>query len=158
MEKITTCLWFDGQAEEAANFYVGLFPDSEVTAVHRAASDYPSGKEGDVLLVEFTLAGRAFSGLNGGPHFKFTEAISLSVDVADQAELDRYWAALSSHPENEQCGWCKDRYGLSWQIVPHVMQRAMENPDKAVTKRVFAAMMEMTKLDVAKLEAAERGE
>jgi predicted 3-demethylubiquinone-9 3-methyltransferase (glyoxalase superfamily) len=154
MDKITTCLWFDHNAEEAARFYVGLFPDSEITDIIRSPGDYPNGKAGDVLLVLFKLAGRNFSGLNGGPNFRFSEAISMSIDCADQAEVDRYWAALSAHPENEQCGWVKDKFGLSWQIVPRAMSRLLGDPDSAKRKRVFGAMMKMKKLDVAALERA----
>jgi predicted 3-demethylubiquinone-9 3-methyltransferase (glyoxalase superfamily) len=154
MDKITTCLWFDHNAEEAARFYVGLFPDSKITEVIRSPDDYPNGKAGDVLLVLLTLAGRDFSALNGGPQFRFTEAISMSIDCADQAEVDRYWKALSAHPENEQCGWVKDKFGLSWQIVPRAMTRLLSDPDQAKRKRVFAAMMKMKKLDVAALEGA----
>lgn len=154
MEKITTCLWFNRNAEEAARFYVGLFPDSEITNIIRAAADYPNGKAGDVLLVLFKLAGRSFSGLNGGPKFRFSEAISMSIDCADQAEVDRYWKALSAHPENEQCGWVKDKFGLSWQVVPLALPRLLSDPDSAKRKRVFEAMMKMKKLDVAALERA----
>src|ERR1700722_770681 len=154
MEKITTCLWFDRNAEEAARFYVGLFPDSEISEIVRSPGDYPNGKAGDVLLVLFTLGGRRFSGLNGGPKFRFSEAISMSIDCADQAEVDRYWAALSAHPENEQCGWVKDKFGLSWQIVPRAMKRLLSHPDSATRKRAFDAMTKMKKLDVAALERA----
>jgi len=154
MDKITTCLWFDHNAEEAARFYVELFPDSEITEIVRSPGDYPNGKTGDVLLVLFKLGGRNFSGLNGGPNFHFTEAISMSIDCADQAEVDRYWEALSAHAENEQCGWVKDKFGLSWQIVPRVMPRLLSDPDSAKRKRVFQAMMKMKKLDVAALERA----
>ena len=154
MDKITTCLWFDRNAEAAARFYVGLFPDSEITEIMRSPGDYPNGKGGDVLLVLFKLAGRRYSGLNGGPGFGFSQAISMSIDCADQAEVDRYWAALSAHPENEQCGWVKDKFGLSWQIVPRAMPRLLSDPDAAKRKRVFKAMMNMKKLDVAALERA----
>ena len=154
MDKITTCLWFDRNAEEAARFYVSLFPESEITDIIRSPGDYPNGKAGDVLLVLFKLNGRSFSGLNGGPNFRFSEAISMSIDCADQAEVDRYWEALSAHPENEQCGWAKDKFGLSWQIVPRAMPRLLSDPDAAKRKRVFKAMMNMKKLDVAALERA----
>lgn len=156
-QKIVPCLWFDKQAEEAASFYVSLFPDSRVDSVIRSPGDYPSGQEGDVLLVEFTLAGSRFTGLNGGPHFKFSEAVSLQIDCEDQAEVDRLWGALSAVPESEQCGWVKDRYGLSWQVVPRRMTELMSEGDAAQKKRVFDAMMQMKKLDVAALEAAARG-
>jgi predicted 3-demethylubiquinone-9 3-methyltransferase (glyoxalase superfamily) len=154
VDKITTCLWFDHNAEEAARFYVGLFPDSHITDIIRSPGDYPNGKAGDVLLVLFKIAGRSFSGLNGGPNFLFSEAISMSIDGADQAEVDRYYAALSAHPENEQCGWAKDKFGLSWQIVPRAMPRLLSHPDPAKRKRVFEAMMKMKKIDVAALERA----
>lgn len=156
-QKIVPCLWFDKQAEEAAAFYVSLLPDSRIDSVLRAPGDYPSGKEGDVLLVEFTLAGHQYSALNGGPHFNFTEAVSLQIDCADQAEVDRLTNALSAVPEAEQCGWVKDRYGLSWQIVPHALTRMMADPDPVRSKRVFDAMMGMKRLDIAELERAAAG-
>lgn len=151
------CLWFDGKAEEAARFYVSLFPDSRIDMVERAPSDYPAGKAGDVLLVEFVLRGRPFTALNGGPAFTFTEAVSFQIFVKDQAEYDRYSDALSAHPESEQCGWVKDRYGLSWQIAPTMMSDIMRGADKARAKRVFDAMMPMKRLDIAALEKAARG-
>ena len=158
MKTISICLWFDGQAEEAANFYAGLLPDSRVDAVHRAPGDYPSGEAGQVLLVEFTLMGRPFQGLNGGPQFKFSEAISLTVPCADQAEVDKYWdALLTDGGKPAACGWLTDKFGLSWQIVPDALGRLMEHPDPAVAKRVFEAMMGMVKLDVAGLERAAEG-
>ena len=156
-QKVIPCLWFDKQAEEAVNFYVSLLPDSRVDAVIRSPGDYPSGKAGDVLLVEFTLAGARYTALNGGPHFHFTEAISLQIDCEDQAEVDRLTDALSAVPEAEQCGWVKDRYGLSWQIVPYAMNRFLADPNEGVRRRVFAAMMEMKRLNVAGLERAARG-
>lgn len=156
-QKIVPCLWFDKEAEEAAEFYVSLLPDSRIHAVTRSPGDYPSGKAGDVLLVEFTLAGSRYTALNGGPMFKFNEAISLQIDCEDQAEADRLTEALSAAPESEQCGWVKDRYGLSWQIVPYALTRLMADPDPAVVKRVFDAMMNMKRLNVAALEAAARG-
>lgn len=156
-QKITPCLWFDKQAEEAANYYVSLLPDSRIDAVIRSPGDYPSGKAGDVLLVEFTLAGTRYTALNGGPHFTFTEAVSLQIDCADQAEVDRLTEALSAVPEAEQCGWVKDRYGLSWQIVPAAMNRFLSDPDPAVRTRVFSAMMTMKRLDIAELERAAKG-
>jgi predicted 3-demethylubiquinone-9 3-methyltransferase (glyoxalase superfamily) len=155
--KITPCLWFDKQAEEAAKFYVSLLPDSRVDAVIRAPGDYPSGKAGDVLMVEFTLAGTRYSALNGGPHFSFTEATSLQIDCEDQAEVDRLSEALSTVPEAEQCGWVKDRYGLSWQIIPSAMNRFLADPDPALRQRVFSAMMTMKRLNIAELERAARG-
>ena len=156
-QKVIPCLWFDKQAEEAVGFYVSLFPDSRINAVIRSPGDYPSGKAGDVLLVEFTLAGNRYTALNGGPHFQFNEAISLQIDCEDQAEVDRLTEALSAVPEAEQCGWVKDRYGLSWQIVPYAMNRYLADPDEGVRQRVFAAMMEMKRLNVAAIEAAARG-
>ena len=156
-QKVIPCLWFDNQAEEAAEFYVSLFPDSPIDAVTRAPGDYPSGKAGDVLLVEFTLAGSRYTALNGGPAFNFTEALSLQIDCEDQAEVDRLTESLSAVPEAEQCGWVKDRYGLSWQIVPYAMNRFLADPDPAVRKRVFEAMMQMKRLNVAEIERAARG-
>ena len=155
---ITPCLWFDGQAEEAAKFYVSLFPDSLIDKVVKAPADFPSGKKGDVLVVDFTLMGRKFSGLNGGPYFKFNEAVSFTIPCENQAEVDRYWKALSAVPESEQCGWVKDRYGLSWQIVPTMLYRLLADPDRAKAGRVMEAMLRMKKLDIAALErAAQRG-
>jgi predicted 3-demethylubiquinone-9 3-methyltransferase (glyoxalase superfamily) len=158
MSKLTPCLWFDGKAEEAANFYVSLLPDSRVDNVVRAPSDYPSGEAGNVLVVEFTLAGAKFTGLNGGPYFQFNEAVSFQIDCDDQAEVDRLTEALSAVPEAEQCGWVKDRYGLSWQIVPRVMKAMLADPDRAKAKRAMDAMMEMKRLDIAALERAFEGE
>ncbi len=151
---ITPCLWFDGTAEQAAKFYVSVIPDSRVDAVHRAPADYPSGKAGDVLLVEFTLMGRPFTGLNGGPQFRFNEAVSFQIPVETQAEADRFADALSAVPEAEQCGWLKDRYGVSWQIVPRQLIRLIGGADRARAKRAFAAMMGMKRLDIAALERA----
>jgi predicted 3-demethylubiquinone-9 3-methyltransferase (glyoxalase superfamily) len=158
MSKITTCLWFDGQAEEAANFYAGILPGARVDAVHRAPADYPSGKAGDVLTVEFTIADQKFVGLNGGPHFKFNEAISFQINTEDQAETDRLTNALSAVPEAEQCGWVKDKYGLSWQIVPRILTRYMADSDPAKAKRVMEKMMEMKRIDIAAIERAYAGE
>ena len=155
--KISPCLWFDGQAEEAASFYASLLPDSHVDAVHRAAAEYPSGKKGDVLTVEFTVAGRTFVGLNGGPHFKFNEAVSFQLYTDDQAETDRLTDALSAVPEAEQCGWVKDRFGLSWQIVPRRMLELMSDPDPARAKRAMDAMMQMKRIDIAAVERAADG-
>jgi len=156
-QKIIPCLWFDKQAEEAANFYVSLLPDSRIDDVQTAPGDYPSGKAGDVLLVEFTLAGSRYTALNGGPYFTFNEAISLQIECEDQAEVDRLWDALSAVPESEQCGWVKDRYGLSWQIVPRVLTELLADGAPEVKLRVFNAMMQMKKPDVAALEAAAKG-
>jgi predicted 3-demethylubiquinone-9 3-methyltransferase (glyoxalase superfamily) len=151
---ITPCLWFDGTAEAAANFYVSLLPDSRVERIHRAPGDYPSGQAGDVLTVEFTLMGRPFLGLNGGRYFKFNEAVSLMIPVETQAEVDRLSDALSAVPEAEQCGWVKDRYGLSWQIVPVQMMRLLADPDRGRAGRAFSAMMTMKRIDIAAIEAA----
>ena len=155
-QKIIPCLWFDKQGEEAANFYVSLFPDSRIDAVIRSPGDYPSGKAGDVLLVEFTLAGNRYTALNGGPHFTFNEAVSLQIDCEDQAEVDRLTEALSAVPEAEQCGWVKDRYGLSWQIVPAQMGEWMKG-DAQQTARMLNAMFKMKKLDIAALQQAYEG-
>lgn len=156
--KNTICLWYNNDAEEAARFYAATFPDSSVDAVHRAPGDYPDGKEGNVLTVEFTVMGIPCLGLNGGPAFKHTEAFSFQVATEDQAETDRYWnAIINNGGEESQCGWCRDKWGLSWQITPIVLSKAVTNPDKAVAKRAFEAMMEMKKIDVAAIEAAVRG-
>ena len=157
MSAITPCLWFDGNAEEAAKFYASLFPDSNVNAVHRAPSDYPSGKAGDVLLVEFTLMGQPFTGLNGGPQSKFNEAISFQIPVETQAEADRFADALSAVPEAEQCGWVKDRFGVSWQIVPRQLIRLIGDADRPRAKRAFDAMMQMKRIDIAAIERAAHG-
>jgi len=154
MPNITPCLWFDGNAEEAAKLYVSLLPDSRIDSVNRAPADYPSGKAGDALTVEFTLMGRPFLGLNGGPHFKFNEAVSLMIPVNTQEEIDRLSDALSAVPEAEQCGWIKDRFGLSWQIVPRQLLTLMKNPDQARAKRAMEAMMPMKRIDIAALERA----
>ena len=157
MQTITPCLWFDGNAEEAARFYASLLPDSRVDAVHTAPGDYPSGKTGNVLTVEFTLMGQPFLGLNGGPHFTFNEAVSLMIPVETQGEVDRLSDALSAVPEAEQCGWVKDRYGLSWQIVPKQLLTAISNPDPHRAKRAFDAMMAMKRIDIAAIERAANG-
>lgn len=159
MSKITPCLWFDGVAEEAANFYVSLLPDSRVDRVNRAPADNPSTSAGAVLMVEFTLAGQPFLGLNGGPQFPFTEAVSFAIACEDQAEIDRLWEALTANGGRPvRCGWLKDRYGLSWQIVPKAMGRLMGGSDPAGAKRAMEAMMKMVKLDIAELERAYRAE
>ena len=159
MDKISTFLWFDDDAEEAAHFYVSLFPNSRVDRVTKAPGDFPDGSKGSVLTVDFTLDGRSFIALNGGPEFKFTEAISLSIDCADQAEIDRYWDALiADGGEPSMCGWLKDRYGLSWQVVPRQLIAMYSSPDKAAAERAFGAMMKMKKLDVASLERAYAGD
>ena len=152
--KISPCLWFDGQAEEAAHFYASVVPNSHVDQVHRAASDYPSGKQGDVLTVEFTVAGMPFVGLNGGPHFKFNEAVSFQLYTDDQAETDRLTDALSAVPEAEQCGWVKDKFGLSWQIAPRRLLELISDPNPARAKRAMDAMMQMKRIDIAALERA----
>ena len=156
--KNTLCLWFDGTALEAATFYAKTFPDSAVTAVHKAPGDFPSGKRGDVLTVEFTVLGIPCIGLNGGPAFKHSEAFSFQVATDDQAETDRYWNAIVGNGGQEsECGWCKDKWGLSWQITPRVLSEAVFGPDPAVAKRAFDAMMTMRKIDAATIEAACRG-
>ncbi|HEY8437114.1 MAG TPA: VOC family protein [Candidatus Limnocylindrales bacterium] len=159
MDKISPCLWFDGAAEEAARFYVSLFPDSRIDAVHRSPGDTPSGPKGMVLTVEFTLAGRSYIGLNGGPDFKFSEAISLSIDCEDQAEVDRYWSALTADGgEPSVCGWLKDRFGLSWQVIPRQLPEMLASLDRDAAGRALEAMLKMTKIDVAELERAYEGE
>ena len=158
MAKNTICLWYDGGAEEAATFYARTFPDSAVAAVHRAPGDYPAGKQGDVLTVEFTVMGLPCLGLNGGPTVKHTEAFSFQVSTEDQSETDRYWHALVGGGGAEsQCGWCKDRWGISWQITPRALMHALSDPDRAAAKRAFDAMMRMKKIDVAAIESARRG-
>ena len=156
--KTTICLWYDGTAEEAAQFYAATFPDSAVQRVYRAPSDYPSGKKGDVLTVDFTVAGIPCMGLNGGPAFKHSEAFSFQIATDDQEETDRLWNAIVGNGGQEsECGWCKDRWGVSWQITPRVLTEAIADPDPAVAQRAFAAMMTMRKIDVAAIEAARRG-
>ncbi len=155
--KNTICIWYDGDAEAAARFYASVFPDSAVTGVHRAPSDYPSGHAGDVLTVEFTVAGIPCIGLNGGPIFPQSEAFSFQIATDDQAETDRYWDAIVGNGGSESaCGWCKDRWGVSWQITPRVLTEAMA-AGGAEAKRAFDAMMQMRKIDVAAIEAARRG-
>jgi len=159
MTRITPCLWYDGNAEQAANLYASIFPDSSVDVVHRSPSDYPSGKAGDVLTVDFTVMGMKFMGLNGGPMFKFDEAVSFQVQTQDQEETDRYWNALiADGGAPSACGWLKDRFGLSWQITPRQLSEMMTSPDKAASKRAMEAMMEMGKIDIATLERAFKGE
>lgn len=156
--KNSICLWYDGGAEEAAHFYAQTFPDSSVDAVNRAPGDYPSGKEGDVLTVQFTVMGISCIGLNGGPVFKQSEAFSFQVATCDQAETDRYWHAIVGNGgEESACGWCKDKWGLSWQITPVALLEAIADPDRDAAKRAFNAMMEMGKIDIAAIEAARRG-
>ena len=156
--KNTICLWYDGTAEQAARFYAETFPASSVGAVTRAPGDFPDGKQGDVLTVEFTVAGIPCLGLNGGPMFKHTEAFSFQIATDDQAETDRLWNAIVGHGGQESaCGWCKDKWGLSWQITPRALTAAITGPDRAAAKRVFDAMMAMKKIDIAAIEAARRG-
>ena len=156
--KNTICIWYDRDALAAARFYAETFPDSRVGAVQRAPSDYPSGRQGDVLVVAFEVMGIPCIGLNGGPAFRQTEAFSFQVATDDQDETDRLWNAIVGNGGQESaCGWCKDRWGVSWQITPRVLTDAMADPDPAVAKRVFDAMMTMGKIDVAAIEAARRG-
>ena len=158
MTGVTLCLWYEGTAQEAAEFYAATFPDSAVRAVHRAPGDYPDGKQGDALTVEFTVLGIPCIGLNGGPHFKHTEAFSFQVATADQEETDRYWNAIVGNGGSENaCGWCKDKWGISWQITPRVLTDTMAGNDPEAARRVFEAMMGMRKIDVAAIEAARRG-
>ena len=158
VSKNTICLWYDGTAEEAATFYAQTFPDSAVKAVHRAPGDYPSGKQGDVLTVEFTVMGIPCIGLNGGDTFKHSEAFSFQVATEDQAETDRLWNAIVGNGGQEsECGWCKDKWGLSWQITPRVLTEAFTGSDRAAARRAFDAMMTMKKIDVAAIEAARKG-
>jgi predicted 3-demethylubiquinone-9 3-methyltransferase (glyoxalase superfamily) len=158
--KMTTCLWFDnGQARDAAEFYASLFPDSYVGSGQDSPADNPSTKQGDEITVEFTVLGRAFVGLNGGPHFTPSEAVSFMVLTDDQEETDRYWNAITGNGGQESmCGWCKDRWGFSWQITPRALLEANSDPDKAAAKRAFEAMMTMKKIDIARIEAARAGE
>jgi 2-polyprenyl-6-hydroxyphenyl methylase/3-demethylubiquinone-9 3-methyltransferase len=158
MSKITPCLWYDGAAEDAANFYVTLLPDSRVDRVVRAPSDNPSGSEGSVMVVEFTLAGMKFVGLNGGPQFRFNESISFQIHTEDQAETDRLWHAITSNGGAESmCSWCKDRWGMSWQIVPKRLLQLIGDRDPARARRASQAMLTMKKIDIAAVEAAAGG-
>lgn len=158
VSKNTICLWYDGTALDAANFYAETFPDSTVGTIYRAPADYPSGKQGDVLTVDFTVMGIPCLGLNGGPAFTHSEAFSFQVTTDDQAETDRLWNAIVGNGGQEsECGWCKDKWGLSWQITPRVLTEAIGHPDPAVAKRAFEAMMGMGKIDIAGIEAALRG-
>lgn len=158
MHKNTIYLCFDGDAEDAARFYADTFPDSAVGAIHRAPDDHPGGKAGDVLMVEFTVLGLPCMGLNGGAHFKHSEAFSFQVATTTQEETDRYWNAIVGHGGQESmCGWCKDRWGISWQITPVQLMRIYTHPDRAAAQRAFAAMMTMKKIDIAAIEAALAG-
>ena len=158
VSKNTICIWYDRAALDAAKFYAETFPDSSVDAVHHAPGDYPSGKQGDVLTVQFTVLGIPCLGLNGGPTFKHTEAFSFQVATDTQEETDRLWnAIINNDGQASACGWCKDKWGLSWQITPRVLIDAITNPDPAAVKRAFQAMMEMTKIDIAAIESALRG-
>ena len=156
--KNTICIWYDGTALDAAKFYAQTFPDSAVGAVQHAPGDYPAGKQGDVLTVEFTVMGLPCLGLNGGPGLKHNEAFSFQVATDDQAETDRLWSAIVGNGGQEsECGWCKDKWGLSWQITPRALMAAITDPDRAAAKRAFEAMMGMGKIDIAAIEAARRG-
>lgn len=158
ISKNTICLWYNGTALEAATFYAKTFPDSTVDAVHHAPGDYPSGKQGDVLTVQFTVMGIPCLGLNGGPLFKHSEAFSFQVATDDQAETDRLWHAIVSNGGEESvCGWCRDKWGLSWQITPRALTEAITDNDPAAAKRAFDAMMNMVKIDIAAIEAARHG-
>jgi len=157
--RIAPCLWFNRNAEEAAKFYASTFPDSRVDAVHKAPGDYPSGKAGDALTVDFTVLGQPFVGLNGGPDFSFDEAISFQVFTDTQEETDRYWNAIVGGGGQESvCGWCKDKFGVSWQIVPRALMKAINDSDTAAAKRAMDAMMKMKKIDIARIEAARAGD
>jgi len=156
MSKITPCLWFNGKAEEAANFYVSLLPGSRIDHVQKNVMDSPAGKAGTVLVVTFTMAGQSFMALNGGMDFEYTHAVSFKIDCADQAEIDRLWDALSKGGKVEQCGWLRDRFGLYWQIVPAILPKLLGDSDPAKAQRVMQALLGMIKLDIAGLEAAHR--
>jgi len=156
--KNTVCLWYDNDAEDAANFYASTFPDSRVTAVHKAPADYPSGKAGDVITVEFTVMGVPCIGLNGGKAFNHSEAFSFQVATDSQEETDRYWDAIVGNGGSESvCGWCKDKWGLSWQISPRVLTEAVASADRGVAKRAFEAMLQMGRIDIAAIETAIKG-
>ena len=159
VDKISPCLWFDGDAEEAARLYTSLFPDSHIDSVDRSPADTPSGPEGTVITVNFTLAGRSYIALNGGPDFKFTEAVSFSIDCDDQAEVDRLWdALLADGGEPSVCGWLRDRFGLSWQVIPRQLPEMLNSKDRDAARRAMQAMLKMVKIDVAELERAYSGD
>lgn len=159
MDKISPCLWFDGKAEEAARFYTSIFPNSRIVSVDRSPGETPSGPADMVLDVNFTIDGRSFIALNGGPDFTFNEAISLSIDCADQAEVDRYWEALlAGGGEESVCGWLKDRYGVSWQVIPKQLPQMLASPDRKAAARALEVMLKQVKIDVAELERAFNGE
>jgi predicted 3-demethylubiquinone-9 3-methyltransferase (glyoxalase superfamily) len=159
VNKNTVCLWYESDAEGAARFYAETFPDSAVGKVFRSPGESPSGQQGDVLTVEFTVAGIPCVGINGGPHFKQSEAFSFQISTADQSETDRLWNAIVGHGGSEsQCGWCKDKWGVSWQITPRTLMDAISDPDPAAAKRAFDAMMTMQKIDIAAIDAARRGQ
>ena len=158
MSRIATCLWFNGQAEEAAKLYTSLFPNSHIDSVNPAPADNPSTAKGDVLTVDFTIDGQPFVGLNGGPEFTFNESVSFVIDCEDQDEVDRYWDKLvEGGGEHSVCGWLKDRFGLSWQVVPRQLNEMLESSDKAAAKRAMEAMLDMRKLDIAQLREAYEG-
>lgn len=158
MSKIAPCLWFDGNAQEAAELYTSLFPDSRIDSVNRSPADNPSTREGAVLTVDFTLAGRKFIGLNGGPEFQFNEAVSFSIDCEDQAEVDRYWDALiEGGGSPSQCGWLKDRFGVSWQVIPRQLPELLAGSDRDGARRAMEAMLKMRKIEVTKLREAYEG-
>ena len=159
MDKISPCLWFDDNAEDAARFYTAIFPDSRIDSIDRSPGETPSGPKDTVLTVDFTLAGNSYIGLNGGPDFTFNEAISLSIDCEDQAEVDRYWdALLADGGEESVCGWLKDRFGVSWQVIPRRLPEMLKSSDREAAARALAAMLKMVKIDVATLERAYAGE
>ena len=159
MDKISPCLWFDGDAEEAARLYTSLFPNSHIDSVDRSPADTPSGPEGTVITVSFTLAGRSYIALNGGPDFQFTEAVSFSIACDDQAEVDRYWdALLADGGEPSVCGWLRDRFGLSWQVIPRQLPEMLNSKDRDAARRAMQAMLKMVKIDVAELERAYSGD
>ena len=159
MDKITPCLWFDGDAEDAARFYTSLFPNSKIDSIDRSAAETPSGPEGTVITVNFSLDGRSFIALNGGPEFNFTAAVSFSIDCDDQAEVDRYWdALLADGGEPSVCGWLRDRFGLSWQVIPRQLPEMLSSTDRDAARRAMEAMLKMVKIDVAELERAYAGD